>query len=70
MAEVLCGDRLHRINAVVPADWMAMDNVKSVQKLIALGRAEAQKTAHYSVVESRFLNGTPVEPFVAVGESA
>lgn len=67
MAQVLCGDRLHRINAVVPDDWMAMDSTKSVAKLIATGRAEAQKDANYSLVAKRFLNGKPVERFSAAG---
>ncbi|MCG7597158.1 CBASS cGAMP-activated phospholipase [Mycobacterium sp. PSTR-4-N] len=70
MAQVLCRDRLHRINAAVPDDWMAMDNTKSVEKLIAAGRAEAQKVANYAVVSERFLNATAVTPFVPFGESS
>ena len=68
MAQVLCRDRFHRINAVVPDEWMAMDSTQSVDKLIAAGRAEARKDANYRVVSERFLNGTPVECFIDAGE--
>jgi len=67
MGQVLCGKRFHRINAIVPNDWMAMDSTKSVEKLIAAGRAEAVKDANFRVVSERFLNGVPIEPFVVPG---
>jgi patatin-like phospholipase/acyl hydrolase len=70
MAQVLCRNRFHRINAVVPNDWIAMDSTKSVDKLIGTGRAEAAKDANYRVVSERFLNGTPVKPFGAAGASS
>jgi len=66
MAQVLCAKGFHRINAVVPNDWMAMDSTRSVEKLIGAGRAEAVKDANYRVAQQRFFNDTPVEPFVAV----
>lgn len=68
MAQVLCRDRFHRINAVVPDEWMAMDSTQSVDKLIVAGRAEARKDANYRIVSQRFLNGTPVERFIDAGE--
>jgi uncharacterized protein len=67
MAEVLCGKSFHRINAVVPNDWMAMDSIESVEKLIGAGLAEAHKNANYRVVSSRFLNDDPAEPFRDAG---
>lgn len=70
MAQVLCPNRVHRINAEVPNDWIAMDSTKSVDKLIGAGRVEARKDANYRVVSETFLNDIPVKPFVAVGASS
>jgi predicted acylesterase/phospholipase RssA len=70
MAQVLCRNRFHRINAEVPNDWIAMDSTKSVDKLIGAGRAEAVKDANYRVVSEMCLNDVPVQPFVAAGASS
>jgi hypothetical protein len=70
IAQVLCRNRFHRINAEVPNDWIAMDSTKSVDKLISAGRVEARKDANNRVVSETFLNDIPVKPFVAVGASS
>lgn len=69
MAQVLCGNRFHRINSVVPNDWMAMDSTRSVEKLIGAGLVEARKDANYRPVSEMFLNDAPVKPFVEGGTS-
>lgn len=66
MAQVLCGDRFHRINATVPDDWMALDNTARVDKLIGAGSAEARKDGNYRVAREMFFNDTPVQPFEPV----
>lgn len=65
MTEVLTlKDRHHRINAVVPDDWSAMDNPSRVGDLIARGNNDAKKDANLRPATQRFLNGKHVAPFV------
>lgn len=56
----------HRVDAVVPDDWAAMDSTAKLDALIARGRAEAVKREHTDVVRQVFLNGRATPPFEPV----
>jgi hypothetical protein len=63
-AQLLTGQKVHRIDQVVSPGRFSLDDARGINDLIALGDGEARKAAHLSEVKERFLNGTRAEPFV------
>jgi patatin-like phospholipase/acyl hydrolase len=65
-SNLLIGGRLHRINHIAPAGQYGLDYATpdKIEELISLGRGEAVKKDHLTVVKSRFLNDMPAAKFV------
>jgi hypothetical protein len=65
-AQLLLGNRFHRINAVVGAGEFELDDARPdrIERLVALGRGEAVKRINRDAVSSRFLDNVPAAPFV------
>ncbi len=66
--KLLLDGRLHRINFVSTAGRFSLDDAsaKAIQDLTNLGWTEVEKKEHTDVIWSRFVNGTPAEPFQPV----
>lgn len=65
-AGLITGGRLHRIDYTAPRKRFSIDNAKSAEDLIAIGRGEALKKENLDEVKRLFLNGKKVEPFVPI----
>lgn len=63
--KLLLGERYHRIDFLAPEGEYAMDDGRhtKIEKLIALGRNQAQKKENLEPVKKLFLNGTHVDAF-------
>lgn len=59
-ASLLTNGGWHRINHVTARGRFGLDRVESTHELIELGRSDAVKRAHFTAVQARFLNGSPV----------
>ncbi|MDX2037038.1 MAG: CBASS cGAMP-activated phospholipase [Isosphaeraceae bacterium] len=59
-------DRLHRIDSMAAQGDFSMADTSGVERLIDLGRTEAEKAEHRSVVMRDFLNGVPASRFQPV----
>ncbi len=62
-ATLLTSGALHRIDATVSRGRFAMDDIRHLSDMIALGDGEARKREHLDIVASRFLNGVKSAPF-------
>jgi hypothetical protein len=56
-------DRLHRIDSMAAPGDFSMADTEGVERLIDLGRTEAEKAEHRTVVFRDFLNGVPASRF-------
>jgi hypothetical protein len=67
-AKLLLNGRLHRINATVSEGQFSLDDarVEKIKQLVNLGRSVAVKKENFDTVKTRFLNGSPAEPFTPI----
>lgn len=54
------------INFIAPNNKFSLDDSRKIGELVALGRSEAVKREILEAVQTRFLNGVKVEPFVPI----
>lgn len=65
-ANLLTGGRSVYVDSTVEPGLYGLDAVTQIDRMVALGRAEAAKKANWEPVTQRFLNGQHAEKFVPV----
>ena len=64
MSHLLTGQNLTNVNYISRNGEFSLDDASRVDDLVGLGRAEAAKRNIAEVVETSFVNGDSVEPFI------
>jgi uncharacterized protein len=64
IANLLTGERSVCVDATVEPGIYSLDAAAQIDRMVILGRGEAVKKAVWEPINSRFLNGQPVDKFV------